>query len=789
MTPNDDAPPLLDPAVREEVLALHGRLLDAGELPDDATLDREYALFRDRFGPSVLRDLDGEALLTLMHEHGNPDSLVYWLEFKNDDEFATRKFGSIKGGSALKFGLFRRKETGRWQAGVTSGNKPENITDDEAVGYARRHRDQLLAGCEALEALPEAGTDDDYRRLEERMTEVAPDVSRLAWGHKYFSLLFPTKLDDWHSPELQRLHLIRLGLTPPGEINRERRYRCAGLILAAARELELRVNHFARVMNRLRGGECAYWRVGTDEGDTGKTHWPIMRDNGGVAVGWPELGDLSWLTESKEDWERLKNELLEKCPNSPQAVGNARAQVGAFVATIAEGDVVLAASGQTVLGVGRVTGEYEYRPDLDDRFPHRRPVEWVSLGEWQLPDPKDGLRSICRPLGKKSDENLLAIEHVLRTATPPDVIRKGSPEVAGRPLRLVPLQERIKSALTRKGQAALYGPPGTGKTYWAVRTARDLAAEKAFGRRFDDLDDGQQDEVAGRGAAAGLVRQCCFHPGYGYEDFLEGYRPVANGATGDEAGGALTFVLRDGLFKTLCRDASADPGRHYLLVIDELNRGDVPRIFGELIAALEVDKRGEPIRLAVSGEPFSVPKNVFLIGTMNTADRSVALLDAALRRRFGFLEMMPDPGVLGDAAVAGVPLGPWLAALNGKVRAHVGRDARNLQVGHSYLMSRGVPLKDVAALRRVVRDDILPLLQEYCYEDYAALAKILGTAFIDAEGERVKNGVFDPAARDEFVNALLAVDAGLSTTGGAVAADIGAVDDDVEGEGEDGSGS
>ena len=772
------ARPLLDPAVRAEVLEEHRRLSDAGALPTDDTLDREYALFHDRFGPAVLRGLDGEALLTFLHEHGNAESLVYWLEFKNDEEFSTRKFGSIKGGSALKFGLFRRKETGRWQAGVTSGNKPEDITDADAVEYARRHRDQLLAGCDALEELPEGGTDEDYRRLEERMIEVAPDVGRLAWGHKYFSLLFPAKLDDWHSPGLQRLHLIRLGLKPPGPIDRERRYRCAGLILAAARELGLRVNHFATVMNRLRGGECAYWRVGT--GDIhGESHWPTMRDGGCVAIGWNGLGDLSWVAATAESRARLKGELEAKHPGHPVAIGHARAQITRFVAQVEEGDVVLAASGQKVLGVGRATGGYDYRPDADADFPHQRPVEWVRIfeKEWKLPDPSDGVRSTCRRLGKNSDENLLAIEHVLRTAGPPGNSGGFMSIVhmeVHRPVRFTGIQGRIQSILERKGQVALYGPPGTGKTFHAVRTARDLAAARAFNRRFVDLSDEEQATVTSPG---GLVRQCCFHPGYGYEDFLEGYRPTA----ADAAGGALAFELRDGIFKTLCRDAAAESGRNYYLVIDELNRGDVPRIFGELISVLEFDKRGAPVALAVSGNAFAVPKNLFLIGTMNTADRSVSLLDAALRRRFGFIEMMPDPDVLGDAAVAGVPLGPWLAALNERVREHAGRDARNLQVGHSYLMKNGAPLKDLPALRRALRDDLVPLLQEYCYEDYAALAKVLGDDLIDAKAERVREDLFEPEARDDLVAALLGVDPGLSATAAAVAADAA----QLEGEDDD----
>src|SRR4029078_13485986 len=114
----------------------------------------------------------------------------------------------------------------------------------------------------------------------------------------------------------------------------------------------------------------------------------------------------------------------------------------------------------------------------------------------------------------------------------------------------------------------------------------------------------------------------------------------------------------------LCKDANATPERSFYLIVDEINRGDIPRIFGELLTTLEKDKRGKRGILPVSQEIFSLPRNVFLIGTMNTADRSISLLDAALRRRFGFVELMPDSVPLAGVSVGGLPLGPWLHALN-----------------------------------------------------------------------------------------------------------------------------
>jgi 5-methylcytosine-specific restriction protein B len=316
--------------------------------------------------------------------------------------------------------------------------------------------------------------------------------------------------------------------------------------------------------------------------------------------------------------------------------------------------------------------------------------------------------------------------------------------------------------LDRKNQIILYGPPGTGKTYWAELTGRSLAAYARYGMDFDQLSDDQKTAICGDDLDNnGLVRMCSFHPAYGYEDFLEGYRPQS-------VNGQLVFEPRDGIFKKLCEDAGKNSEYKFYLIIDEINRGDIPRIFGELLTILEKDKRNKSILLPLSGKPFQVPPNVFVIGTMNTADRSIALLDTALRRRFGFVELMPDSSVLGDATVAGIPLGVWLDALNRRLREYIGRDARNLQIGHAYLLDEGRPVTSLTKFARIVQDDILPLLEEYCYEDYATLVRILGNSLVDEKNQCIRHELFEPARQDELVRALLNIDPDITTSSRAV---------------------
>src|SRR6266851_10202968 len=291
---------LLDNRIAEELKELYKSLEDQGKLLSREQLADYYGTFRSRFGPDKLKNLDGEALLNIMHDIGNRDSLVYWLEFKNDDEFPSPYFGSIAGGSAFKLGLFRKKETGLWTTG--SSQKPLSLSIDQAMVMTRRNRDQLLQGVELLEIMPANGTDEDYKRLQQEMNRLAPDVSNLAWGHKYFSLLYPEKLDDFHNPEYQRFHLIKLlQLPPPGE----GRYLAASRFVAIANALDIPMNSLTSVLNERDGRTpYSYWRIGTrSSGDQPKDYWDMMREHECVAIGWGS-DDFTPITNDKAGKEK-----------------------------------------------------------------------------------------------------------------------------------------------------------------------------------------------------------------------------------------------------------------------------------------------------------------------------------------------------------------------------------------------------------------------------------------------------------------------------------------------------
>ncbi len=732
----------------------------AGHVPSRKLADGQRARFRDRFGPEALSRLDGEALLLHMHARGNHDSLVYWLEFKDDEEFGGW-FGSIAGGSALKFGLYQSAESQDWVTG--SPQRQTILSSEQAIDVARNQRDQLVVACRvASEVSREA--EPDFDDLQARLDELAPLVCDSAWGHKYLSVLYPALVSAFHSVPYQQYQLIKLVKRPT-----HKRYENARFFYYIARQVGLTMTELSITLRQLFGAPRACWRVGTltDQG----SYWPQMREGGYMAVHWP-LGDLSWLDDNAGSKEQLADRLRQALPNRPpQLVAREVNELVMFLVTAQTGDTVIAMQGQKVLGIGRIEGDYHFVPDAS--FVHRRPVKWLSTHEWQQPE-REALRTTFRPI--KRLENLLQIEaRLLGVEAPLGALPTTKPTAEAGPLApLAGIYQRIDSALNRKGQVILYGPPGTGKTYSAQGAAKEIAARSWFGVAAGGLSDEQSAELE-QGQAISLIS---FHPGYGYEDFIEGYRPQL-------AEGGVAFALRDGLLKRLAKQAAQQPRRKFVLIIDEINRGDVPRIFGELLTILEKDKRGAGVLLPLSGERFLLPDNVLLIGTMNTADRSIALLDAALRRRFGFIELMPDHSLLGDASVAGLPLGEWLRRLNERVVTELGRDTRNLQVGHSYLLHDGRAISSVARFADALRDEIIPLLQEYCYEDYAALQSLLGKDLVDSQLQLIREEVLAVGQHDRLIQSLLSAFDGITTSASAVRADALAQEPDGEVDGDD----
>ncbi|TMQ98960.1 AAA family ATPase [Actinomadura soli] len=371
------------------------------------------------------------------------------------------------------------------------------------------------------------------------------------------------------------------------------------------------------------------------------------------------------------------------------------AEFHAFLSRMRENDVVVTNDGSAIY-LGVVDGSPSFVNSVGERANLQRPVNWrnadrpIDYGD--LPDEFSVL--VGNPDAEIVEltpflpelENLLGepVDVPERVMRLPDATEGLARELlVGREW----LQECVE-LLRERPQLIFYGPPGTGKTY----LARHLARHLTFGRPE-------------------CVQLVQFHPAYSYEDFFEGYRPVR---TGD---GTVAFDLVRGPFRRLVTAALAHPGRPYVLIIDEINRGNLAKIFGELYFLLEY--RDELVNVLYSGvddQGFSLPRNVIILGTMNTADRSIALVDTAMRRRFWFTELHPDSPPVRDM------LALWLAdnempdepaRLLGELNSRI--EDRDFRVGPSYLMRESAATD--TGLERIWRTQILPLLEEHHYGD------------------------------------------------------------------------
>ena len=276
----------------------------------------------------------------------------------------------------------------------------------------------------------------------------------------------------------------------------------------------------------------------------------------------------------------------------------------------------------------------------------------------------------------------------------------------------------------------LYGPPGTGKTYnsviYAVAICDSMELEDVRTLPYEDVLDRYRELKD-----AGRIAFTTFHQSYGYEEFIEGIKPVVEETELD-----LKYVIEPGVFKKFCERAGAPQERDkpYIFIIDEINRGNISKIFGELITLIEGTKRAGAseameVILPYSGKLFSVPGNVYILGTMNTADRSIALMDTALRRRFEFTEMMPDSKVLESLGVGTILVGneelnvaKMLDTINQRIEYLFDREHT---IGHAFF-TKLADDPSLDTLAEIFSKNVIPLLQEYFYEDYEKIQFVLG---------------------------------------------------------------
>ena len=452
--------------------------------------------------------------------------------------------------------------------------------------------------------------------------------------------------------------------------------------------------------------ELQHWLYTPGEG---AARWEEFRTAGIMALNWDRVGDLA----SFPDKESLLDALYTHYGDWGGRPRRAADSVWDYIHAMKPGDIVyVRRSFNEIVGRGVVRSDYRYDEDRSS-FRAVRDVEWTHVGSWPLeqrigrlmlqrltentkytPDQLNALIGIEDPRFSSSVDERLgnndldeADEHYTSTDFLDEVFL--SPEDL----------EQMLGLLRRKKNLILQGAPGTGKTFAAKRLAYALMGE---------TDDSRVEVVQ-------------FHQSTAYEDVVVGLRPTAEGG----------FAAAEGVFARFCRRAAADPGRDYVFIIDEINRANISKAFGELLMLIEAEHRGEALRLPVSGELLSVPKRLHIIGMMNTADRGLALIDYALRRRFAFFEMRPaldHPGFLRHVEAVGSSRLEALVDVVRRLNQRIAEDEAlgpGFQIGHSYLcLPAGNPENPGgmdADVTSMVRYELEPLVREYWFDNPAAM--------------------------------------------------------------------
>lgn len=420
--------------------------------------------------------------------------------------------------------------------------------------------------------------------------------------------------------------------------------------------------------------------------------WDSFYKDGIMGIGWDDLGDL-YQYNSKEAIKAV----MKQNYGEDKSYKNDGHALWQFVHEMSVGDIIFAKRGMgTIVGRGLVESDYVYDKDRNE-FKHIRKVNWAYKGEWEHPG-QAAMKTLTditpyTEYVEKLEALVLAETDLLETDDEPEVKYPDYSE-SDFLSEVYISSERyttLRGLLIRKKNVILQGAPGVGKTFAAQRLAFSIMGEKDTSR----------------------VKIVQFHQSYSYEDFVMGYRPNENGG----------FTRVEGPFYKFCKIAEGDDERPYFFIIDEINRGNLSKIFGELLMLIEGDKRGEKnaLRLLYKDEQFSVPANVHIIGMMNTADRSLAMIDYALRRRFAFFDMEPafqsDGFKMRQTAIQNPKFDALIATVE-SLNIAIGEDASlgiGFRIGHSYFCTNDIV--DDAWLSSVTEYELVPLLNEYWFDE------------------------------------------------------------------------
>ena len=654
--------------------------------------DTLHENFINHFGIEHLKSLSGKELLTSLfyNDKGNKLNLCYVLEMDKD---MREIFGSIAGGAAYKFGLFFHKKTQSWTCG--SPAKPVKLTENEAIQKAEEIRNDLVAGAEIISSFGPLNSTADYEQLYKQLEHISG--INTVWRMKYYQMLFPILFAPFYGQDIQ-LDVLHFLNQTPSEIPFIR----MGQIALFSKKCNIPGIVFGHIWGRStnhnnksndsetntlsdKKHKLHYWMYTVFD----DTSWMECQQKEIMVLGMDDIGDYSQY-DSKES---LRQELISTYDNSTSRKNQAL-MAWNFANKLAINDVIFAKRSNTLVGKGIVTGDYIF-DDSRQEYKNIRTVKWLQIGEWEHPGKSVAKRLTDITPYTDYIEKLITIftpDELDDVDTQPEV---DYPEYSSADfLSDVYMSEQdyetLVNVLKMKKNIILQGAPGVGKTFTAKRLAYSIIGSKNPDR----------------------VQMIQFHQSYSYEDFIEGYRPTENG-----------FTIKKGSFYKFCKLAEDDDENDYFFIIDEINRSNLSKIFGELFMLIEKDKRGIELQLLYSDENFSVPPNVYIIGMMNTADRSLAMLDYALRRRFSFFTMKPGFNTIGFQTYqdslksdAFKKLISCIKQLNSKIAADISL-GEGFCIGHSYFCGLTAKTATVQTLTSIIEYELIPLLKEYWFDE------------------------------------------------------------------------
>lgn len=418
--------------------------------------------------------------------------------------------------------------------------------------------------------------------------------------------------------------------------------------------------------------------------------WNEFYNSGIMAMGWGSIGSLKGF--KSQDTMKVKMKTLF---DDKLSYKNTSHTLWQFVNEMKVNDIVFVKIGKhRLVGRGIVTSDYEFDSERPNEYKNIRQMNWTHKGEWPYPGQAtkymltdissygDYVKELVALFDSESGESIEEVEKSYPTYTREDFLSEVYiPEAE---------YDKLVGVLSLKKNIILQGAPGVGKTFIAKRLAFSMMGVKDVER----------------------VMMVQFHQSYSYEDFIMGFRPSSGG-----------FELKRGAFYNFCKKAEIDGENDYFFIIDEINRGNLSKIFGELFMLIENDKRGLSLQLLYSDEMFSVPKNIYIIGMMNTVDRSLAMLDYALRRRFAFFEI--KPGFTTDGFreyrmnLGNERLDKLITCVEdlNNVIANDESLGEGFCIGHSYFCNLMTETIDDQVLSGIIEYELIPLLKEYWFDE------------------------------------------------------------------------